>query len=153
MAIYRLLATAASLLLLSGCVAVSRSEGEHAVQRRLDAATPLAPPLAWPAAADASARVAEILTAPLTPASAVQVAFLRNSKVVEATARLGLSQADVVAASRIANPIFAGSYISGSGERQVTAGIGLSLTDLLLLSARKHLAAGEYQRAQELVAA
>jgi outer membrane protein, heavy metal efflux system len=156
MVIYRLLVPAASVLLvaLSGCVAVSRSEGERAVQRQLAAATPLAPPLDSAAAAEAiAARVAQLLAAPVTPASAVQVAFLRNQKVIEATSHLGLSQADVVAASRIANPFLYGSYISGGGERQVTGEIGLSVSDLLLLSARKHLAAGEYQRAQELVAA
>jgi outer membrane protein, heavy metal efflux system len=141
------------LVVLSGCVGVSRVDGERSVERELRAATPLAPPLAPQTDSDAgAARVAELIAAPLTPESAVQLAFLRNPKVPDAMARLGLSQADVVAASRIANPILSGSLITGQGERQVTGEIALSLTELLLLSARKRLATGEYQRAQELVA-
>ena len=156
MGVLNLIRLLPSLLLLGlcGCVAASRVEGERAVQQTLSAATPLAPALGGDADVAASAaRVAELLSAPLTPASAVRVAFLRNPRMLEATSRLGLSQAEVVAASRIANPVLLGSYIRGGGERQAVGELDLSLTDLLLLSARKHLAAGEYQRAQELVAA
>ena len=142
------------LLSVSGCVAVSRTDGFRNVQQRVAGAASAAPTFADQndrAAGDA--RVAELLAVPLTAPGAVQVAFLRNPLLLEASARLALSQADVVAASRIANPVLSGSVIAGAGERQVIGGIGQSFTDVLLLSARKRLASGEYARAQQLVAA
>ena len=142
------------LLSVSGCVAVSRPEGVRNVHHEVTSANHTAPPFVGPSDDDASkVRVAELLAAPLTPSAAVAVAFLRNPKVLEAYARLGLSQADVVAASRIANPVLSGSFITGAGERQVIGGIAQPITDLLLLSARRRLAAGEYERTQHLVTA
>ena len=142
------------LLSLSGCVAVSRTEGVRNVERRVTAAAGGAPTFPNQTDRDArDARVAELLAVPLTAPAAVQVAFLRNPRILEANAHLGLSQADVVAASRIANPVLSGSIITGSGERQLIGGIEQSFTDILLMSARKRLAAGEYERAQQLVAA
>ena len=142
------------LLSVSGCVAVTRTDGVRIVQQQVSRADIAAPHFAdWSDRAASEAHVAELLAAPLTASNAIQVAFLRNPQVLEAYARLGLSQADVVAASRVANPVLSGSFITGAGERQVIGGIGQSLTDLLLLSARKRLATGEYERAQQLIAA
>ena len=156
MVTHRASRVALSLLLLtvSGCVSVSRTGGIRNVQREVAEASRAAPPFVDPtdgAAVDAS--VAELLATPLTPAASVRVAFLRNPLVLEALARVGLSQADVVAASRITNPVISGSVITGAGERQVIGGIAQPITELLLLSARKHLAAGEYERTQHLVSA
>lgn len=143
-----------ALSTLSGCVAVSRTDGVRSVDRQLHSADESAPHVGDTSGTAASdARVAELLAAPLTASAAVQVAFLRNPQVLEAYARLGLSQADVVAASRIANLVISGSIITGEGERQAIGGIGQSLTELLMLSARKRLAAGEYERTQQLIAA
>ena len=142
------------ILSVSGCVAVSRTDGARLVGREVAAASRDAPPFNDSGDSGAStARVTELLAAPLTATGAVEVAFLRSPQVLDASARLGLSQADVVAASRISNLGFSGSLITGGGERQVIAGISQPITDLLLLSARKRLASGEYERIQHLVAA
>ena len=145
------------LLSVSGCVAVSRTDGVRNVAHEVAGASREAPPFANPGDRGGSGagadRVTELLAAPLTAAGAVEVAFLRSPQVLDASARLGLSQADVVAASRIANPTFSGSLIAGPGERQFIAGISQPISDLLLLSARKRLASGDYARTQHIVAA
>jgi len=147
-------ALALALLSLSGCVAVSRTEGVRHVQQQVSRADAAAPHfMDWDDRTASDTRVTELLAAPLTASAAVEVAYLRNPQILEAYARLGLSQADVVAASRIANPAVSSSLITGAGERQVIGGIAQSLTELLLLSARKRAAAGEYERTQQLVAA
>ena len=156
MAIQRAFRAALVLLLLgvSGCVGVSRTSGVRQVHQEITTARGDVPMFVTPGDSAASdARVAELLAAPLTSSAAVQVAFLRNPLVLEAYARLGVSQADVVSASRIANPVISGSIITGAGERQAIGGIAQPITDLLLLSARKRLAAGAYERTQHLVAA
>ena len=142
------------LVSVSGCVAVSRTDGLRRVGQEVESARGAAMPFASPAGNGASdTRVAELLAAPLTLSAAVEVAFLRNPQLLDAYARLGLSQAEVVAASRIGNPVISGSVITGARERQVIGGIAQPVTDLLLLPARKRLAAGEYERTQHLVAA
>ena len=156
MAIQQACCVALGLVLasLAGCVALSRTDGVRKVEQEVanaHRASPLSIALAHGSASDA--RIAELLAAPLTRSAAVEVAFLRNPQVLDAYARLGLSQADVVAASRIANPSFSGSVITGAGERQVIGGITQPITDLLLLSARKRVAVGEYERTQHLIAA
>ena len=153
----RVLGVLLLLLSVSGCVAVSRTDGVRNVAHEVAGASREALPFAHQgdrgnsgAGAD---RVTELLDAPLTASGAVEVAFLRSPQVLDAAARLGLSQADVVAAGRIANPTFSGSLIAGAGERQWIAGISQPISDLLLLSARKRLASGDYARTQHVVAA
>lgn len=156
MATHQASVTALVLLLstVTGCVGVSRIDGARNVEREVASASGTAPPFVVPRNDVASdARVAALLADPLTPAAAVEIALLRNPRVLDTYAQLGLSQADVVAATRLANPVVFGSVISGVGERQVIGGISESITDLLLLSTRKQLAVGEYERAQHLAAA
>lgn len=149
------LAAALALALLAGCTSVSRREGadnvEHLLQSRLTSA------FAWRSDADGAAaieaRAAELLAAPLTPDSAFRIAQLRNPDIAARYAELGIAQADVVAASRIANPGFSASALADGGPSKLTLGLSLPLTDLLLLPSRKRLAEGEYARAQLTIAA
>jgi cobalt-zinc-cadmium efflux system outer membrane protein len=142
------------MALLASCASVSRREGAEQVQTLLGARVPEAQ--VWnrdSAASDVDARVWELVAAPLTPASAQQVALLKNPRIAAEYARLGIAQADVVEASRIGNPGFSGSAIRGGGASIITTGLGLPLADLLLLPAKRRFAEGEYVRAQHLIAA
>ncbi|HSX60789.1 MAG TPA: TolC family protein, partial [Tahibacter sp.] len=144
-----------SFALLSGCASVSRREGADNVERLLQ--TRLPGGFAWRSDADGAAaidaRSAELLSTPLTPDSAFRLAQLRNPDIASRYAELGIAQADVVAASRIGNPGFSASALADGGASTVTLGLGLPLSDLLLLPSRKRLAAGEYERAQQTIAA
>lgn len=149
------LAAAITLALLSGCASVSRREGADNVERLLQSRLPSA--FQWRNDADGSAaidaREAELLATPLNPDTAFRLAQLRNPEITARYAELGIAQADVVAASRIANPTFSGAAARDDGPHKITLGLSLPLTDLLMLPARRRLAEGEYERAQQLVAA
>jgi outer membrane protein, heavy metal efflux system len=142
------------MTLLASCASVSRREGAEQVQTLLGAR--VADARVWnrdAAGADVEARVGQLVAAPLTPASAQQVALLKNPRIAAEYARLGIAQADVVEASRIGNPGFSGSAIKGGGASIITTGLSLPLADLLLLSSKRRFAEGEYVRAQHLIAA
>ncbi len=151
----RPLAVVLALALLPGCVSVSRREGaaniEQLLAPRVTGAFQWRSDNAGRAAIDA--RAAEITAAPLTPASAFQLAQLRNPAIAVHYAELGIAQADVVQASRIGNPGFSASALNTDPVRQVTLGVNVALTDLLLLPARRRFAEAEYERAQYTMAA
>ena len=96
-----------------------------------------------------------VTTSPM-PASldhdqALQLALADNPRVRSLYARLGLASADVYDAGRLSNPRFAGAVMTPSvaGEvNQLTFGIAQRFTDLLLLPARRRLAAREFERVQ-----
>ena len=148
-------AAAVALALLSGCAGVSRREGADNVERLLQSRLPSA--FEWRNDADGASaidvRAAELLAAPLNADTAFRLAQLRNPEITARYAELGIAQADVVAASRIANPTFSGAAARDDGPHKITLGLSLPLADLLMLPARKRLAEGEYERAQQLVAA
>lgn len=150
----RLRWAAFAVVLLSGCTAVSRRDGAAQVEDLLGPR--LASPFHWRAdAGDAAtaARVAELTAQPLTPASAFRLAQLRNPQIARHYAELGIAQADVVQASRIGNPTLSGSRIGNGGAYQLTLGLSLPLSDILLLPARRRFAEGDYARAQQVIAA
>lgn len=140
-------------ILASGCVTVDRTAGVAGVDRQVTQARP--GPFTLDVELDvasASRRVDELLAAPLSARDAVEISLLRNPRMASEFARLGIAQADIVAASRLANPVIAGSRLSGNGARKTTLGLTESLSDLLLLAPRKRFAAGTYERTQELIA-
>ena len=145
------LALALALVSLSGCAQTSRTDAFDHLRQRVSEADSGIPRINDGRDRTAvDARVSELLARPLSPAAAVEVTLLRNPEVFESYAQLGLSQAEVAAAGRITNPTFAGSLISGAGERQAIGGIEQWVSDLALLATRKRLAAGEYQRTEQL---
>ncbi len=148
------LAAVIALTLLTGCVGVSRRDGADNVERLLQSRLPST--FEWrndaAGAAAIDARAAELLAAPLNADAAFRLAQLRSPDITARYAELGIAQADVVAASRIANPTFSGAAARDGGPHKITLGLSLPLSDLLLLPARKRLAEGEYERAQQQVA-
>ena len=141
--------------MLTACASVSRREGADRVQAMVSQRVPDA--RFWPqqpqAAAAVEKRLGELVAVPLTPASAQRIALLKNPGLAASFARLGIAQADVVEASRIGNPGFSGSALRDGGPSKITMGLSLPLSDLLLLSSKRRLAEGEYERAQQLIAA
>src|SRR5262249_8800686 len=94
-------------------------------------------------------------TGPVSRADALRIAFANNAETRELYARLGIAAADVVEASRIANPRL--GYIDlrpegGIGLSQITRSISLEFTSALLLPSRTRLARAEFQSSQEQVA-
>lgn len=144
----------AALALLAGCASVSRREGADQVEQLLQQRLPTA--FQWQhdaqGKAAVDARVDELLAQPLTPARAFQLAQLRNPQIAARYAELGIAQADVVEASRIANPTFSASSMNDGSPSKISTGLSAPLSDLLLLPSRKRFAEGEYERAQLTIA-
>ncbi|MGH8129938.1 MAG: TolC family protein [Steroidobacteraceae bacterium] len=146
------------LALLAGCVAVPRERAAGDIDKVLTARG--AAPAAWQAApgADAAenADVAELLGQPLTVERATQVAFIRNARIRETYATLGIAEADVLDAVRLGNPTFGYTDLSpreGGGSSQITRSVSLSVANILLLPARSRLARGEFERVRQSVTA
>jgi cobalt-zinc-cadmium efflux system outer membrane protein len=89
---------------------------------------------------------------PLTPQAAVESALLRSPKVGAAFARLGLSRAELIGASRLSNPTLGGARIGAGSEYKTTVDFAIGLGDLILLPTRRRLGAAEFERTQRLVA-
>ena len=93
-------------------------------------------------------------TGPVSRADAIKLAFANNAEVRELYARLGIASADVIEASRLANPRL--SYVDlrpeGGGLSQITRSVSIDFTNALLLPSRARLARAEFQRSQEVVA-
>jgi cobalt-zinc-cadmium efflux system outer membrane protein len=89
---------------------------------------------------------------PLTLEAALVTAFGHNPRVREAYARLGITQADLQAAARIANPSLSLAWLDAGSLDKDRAGIVASFTDLLLLPSRRRLATGDMKRVELAVA-
>jgi len=143
-------------LALAGCATPSREDSERTVRDRVAAVSPATGPgLDGTLAADvdaAEARLAALRTQPLTPQAAVEIALLRSPTVGAAFARLGMSRADLIGATRLSNPTLGGSRIGAGGQYRTTIDFALGLGDLLLLPARRRLGAAGFERTQRLVA-
>jgi len=146
---FRLAALAALASVIVGCASAPPHRGSDGVSS-LVAARGL-PDLKW-ARGDAARLPSP--TGPVSRADALKLAFANNAQVRELYARLGIGSADVVEASRLANPRL--GYVDlrpeGGGLSQITRSISLDFTDALLLPSRLRLARAEFQRSQEQVA-
>ena len=98
------------------------------------------------AVADALALSRELLAAPLTAESAAEVALLRSPALQAALAELGVAQADLAQATRLANPGLSFSTLKGGGHEQTTTGLFADVVDWLTQPLRKRLAEGELER-------
>jgi cobalt-zinc-cadmium efflux system outer membrane protein len=143
------LAMLAGSIVLSGCASGPPHRGSDGVSS-LVAARGL-PDLTW-ARGDAARLPSP--TGPVSRAEALKLAFANNPQVRELYARLGIASADVVEASRLANPRLGYVDLSpeGGGLSQITRSISLDFANALLLPSRARLARTEFQRSQELVA-
>ncbi len=110
---------------------------------------------AWPRSADAGAdldrRAGALLSEPLDPQRAAQVALWMNPGLFADLEDLGISQADYAQATRIANPSLDVSYRRPNQAglvANVEAGLIENLLDPLLLPLRKRMAAAELEAAK-----
>lgn len=98
--------------------------------------------------------ITELTAKPLTRDSAVRIALINNPRLKAEYARLGIAAGEVYDAGRLSNPTLSAARLnsnaSGAAD-QVSFGITQSFTDILLLSARKRLAKGEFERSKQFV--
>ena len=146
----------ATLTALGGCATMPREQGLSEIHALVDQRS--GGEHTWAqdrdSEAKAAAAVQTMLSQPLSADAAVQIALLRNPRMQSEYARLGIAEADVYEASRISNPTLSLTALHHSGgPTKNDAGLTLSFAELLMLPARKRLAAGEYARTQESIGA
>jgi cobalt-zinc-cadmium efflux system outer membrane protein len=92
--------------------------------------------------------VQKLLAGSLQAEGAVQIALLNNHSLQAEYEELSVAQADVVQAGLLSNPVFSAGMTTAESDRlepNLQLGITQSFLDLLLLPARKKVAAAQFE--------
>jgi cobalt-zinc-cadmium efflux system outer membrane protein len=145
------------VLLAAGCAQVPKEAGfdevRGLVEQRVDYR------LQWNQETEADREVeeavADLLKSKLTPETAVQIALLNNPNLQAAYEELGITQADLVEAGLLENPVLFGQvrYPNKSGEyNNYEFGITQNFLNILMQPARKKLSAIRFEQVKLQVA-
>lgn len=150
-------ASVVSLGCLVGCATVSPRSGFGDVQALASERIPQR--LHWrsglPEDEEVARQVAELLAAPLNVSSAIQIALLENPELQATYEELGISQAHLVQAGLLRNPVFFASsrFPDRSPSRvNVEFAVAQDFLDILTRSARVNIAEAELERTKLRVA-
>jgi outer membrane protein TolC len=148
-------ALVATTAMLAGCASFSPDGGlgpaRQAAQRHLGNKD-----LLWARDAAAQdridARVAELLRQPLSADAAVQLALLNHRGLQASFHDLGLSEADLVQASRLPNPGFSFGKFKAGDEREIERSFHFSLARVIALPWLREAAQRRFEATQSAVA-
>lgn len=146
----RLTAAAVVALLLAGCASFSSDGGfdkvsELTKDRTGQAATWRRTPSDGESAQN---RANEILAEPLTADRAVELALLNNPGLQASHADLGIAEADLVRAGRLANPTFGFGRLSGGAITEIDRSIMFSVLGLLTIPMATQVEQRRFEQAQ-----
>jgi outer membrane protein, heavy metal efflux system len=104
--------------------------------------------------AQASASVRALLARPIGPDDAVQIALLRNRGLQASYEEIGISQADLVQAGLLQNPVFSGRvrWSDAGGKPDIELGLAQNFLSLLFLPARTQVATAKFEAVKARVA-
>jgi outer membrane protein TolC len=97
-------------------------------------------------------RVAELLRAPLTADTAVQIALLKHRGLQASFHELGISEAELVLASRLPNPGFSFGKFKAGEEREIERGFHFSLARMIAMPWLREAAQRRFEATQGAVA-
>jgi outer membrane protein TolC len=145
---------ALTLALLGGCTAVAPDGGCTSVAAMTRERTGVEPRLARD---DAAARelahsVQSMLAAPLTMDDAVKVAVLANPGLQASYWKVGIAQADLAQAGRLANPVLGFKHTAGGGDVIIERTFTVNLVKLLTMPLASTLEARRYEQVRLEVA-
>lgn len=141
---------AALAAFLAGCASFSQDGGFDQVnaltkERTGQAAT-------WqraaPEADSASTRINELLKQPLTADGAVEIALLGSKGLQASFAELGIAEADLVRAGRLANPSLRFGRLAGGGAVEIERGLMFDLLSLLTMPLAREVEQRRFEQAQ-----
>ncbi len=140
--------------LLGGCASFSPDGGFATVEKT--ARSQLGKDVVWArSAADQDGiqqRVAQLLAKPLTADDAVQLALLNNRGLQASFQDLGITEAEVVQASRVPNPGFSFGRSTRGDEVEYERGIHFNIARLLALPMIAKMETRRFQQTQGMVA-
>lgn len=146
-----LTAVAFSSVMLSGCASLPPDDGRSGVDQLL-AERGLSTPEHPDNPETVAAFTQQILAQPLTADLAVQLAWLNSPDLRKEFVQLGFSAAELYDAGRLVNPVLSAVYLSpgdpAAANAQLSLGIAVSFTDLLLRPARKRFSAAQFAATQ-----
>jgi len=143
----------AGVLALSGCVTTSpagpRGELGELVEQRAGAEDAIPPEQDAESRAQVRERVAQLLSEPLTPERAVQVALLNNRMLQATIEELGVAQAELVQAGLLENPMIGGDLMISTRGNGFGGGLSLSqsLLSVFLIPAKRRVAKARLKQA------
>jgi outer membrane protein TolC len=145
-----LTAIALAGLSLGGCASFSPDGGFGAVEQLTKDRVGQVP--AYQRTAErtgaAGARVAELLKQPLTADSAVEIALLNNRGLQANYAELGIAEADLVRAGRLANPSFSFGRLSGGGVVEIDRAVVFDVLGLLTMPLAREAEQQRFEQVQ-----
>jgi outer membrane protein TolC len=146
---------AAAASLLAGCAGVAPPD---TFQTSADLARASAGAEARLATSDAerralAAEVDTMLKTPLDLDAAVRLALINHPGLQATYHDAGIAQADLVQATRLRNPSFGFSRMSGGGEREIERGVAFDLAGLLTMPLRQRMAARRHEETTLRIAA
>lgn len=137
-------------VLLAGCASMAPQRGVAEVEKATIARG--LPTPKWVADPIQPGTSTVIGAAPITLERALVLAFERNPEVRVLYAELGIAQSEVLEASRVSNLRLDYASIRGGGVRQITRGIAVPFTDLLLLPFKSRLARDAFDVSRSRIA-
>jgi outer membrane protein TolC len=153
----RTIALGLAAALLAGCASFSPDGGFSTVQQtareRLGPAVELRPARSAGDQQAIATRVDELLAQPLSAESAVQLALLNHRGLQARFLDLGVSEAELVQASRLPNPGFSFGKMKQGEEIEWERGLHFGLTRLLALPAMRERGQRRFEQVQREVAA
>jgi outer membrane protein TolC len=145
----RRLGAAAAALALSGCATFSADGGHERVRALAQARSTQPLPASAPGKAPQLERqVAELLAAPLSVEAAVNLALINNRGLQADYAELGIAEADLVQAGRLANPVLSFSRVKGGDGIEYERKLTLPLIGLLTMPLARGLEQRRFEQAQ-----
>jgi outer membrane protein TolC len=146
----RLTAAALASLVLAGCASFSQDGGFTTVAQLTQERIGRTPTYQRTAeqADTAKARVAELLTQPLTADSAVEIALLNNRALQAGYAELGIAESDRVRAGRLANPSFSFGRLTGGGAVEIDRAVMFDVLGLLTMPLARQVEQHRFEQAQ-----
>jgi len=142
----RLPLTLLALMVLAGCASPSADGGRTEVGRMVQQRHGQALPAVAPGALDR--HLAGLLARPLSADDAVQVALLNNRSLQASYAELGIAEADLVQAGRLANPVFSFGKLKGHEGVEIERKLMLPVIGLLLMPITRPLERRRFEVAQ-----
>jgi cobalt-zinc-cadmium efflux system outer membrane protein len=137
----------------AGCASTSAAPGFHDLAKTVHQRTGYH--LKWNQAAtedrEAERALRDLLGKPLSVDGAVQIALMNNPSLQALYEDLSLAQADVVQAGLLSNPVFSADITTAERaalDPNLIGGVTQSFLDLLLIPAKKKVAAAQFDAAK-----
>jgi outer membrane protein TolC len=146
----RMTATALAALSLAGCASFSQDGGFGSVEQLTKERIGQSPSYQRTTAQSdaAQSRAGTLLRQPLSADSAVEIALLNNRELQASYAELGIAEADLVRAGRLANPSFSFGRLSGHGAVEIDRAVLFDVLGLFTMPLAKQVEQRRFDQTQ-----